>query len=571
VTAKGNTLDPNKHHNGCEIRSHFEYWCSPQINRIRWRHLDRFNVLPTNSSRNPTVHRVSILATQNAFMPMNQTSNAQQTGNVAAIDLGSNSFHMIIGKLDNQQLVIVDRLRDAVRLGGGLLPDKTLSDEAWERALETLSKMGQRLRGLPHHAVRAVGTNTMRQINDGGAFLRAAEDALGHPIEIIGGREEARLIYLGVAHGLASGDDTRLIVDIGGGSTELIVGRGRTPSERESLFMGCVSMTRRFFDDGVIDAARMDSAVLACRVELRPVRRLFQAGRWQTAVGSSGTAKAIERVVVANGWSDEGITRAALKKLRKALVSAGHIDAVVLEGLSDERRPVFAGGVAVMSAVFKSLDIEQMQVSDLALREGLLYELVGHIQHIDVRESTVQAMMQRFGVDMDQANRVQKTARALLKQVSSECCLEEPDHALMLDWASQLHEIGLVVSHSSFHKHGAYILANADMPGFSRQQQAVLAALVRAHRRKFVVAEFAGLATRTAECATRLAMLLRIAVLMHRGRGGSQKPPMQISFQGTQLTLNFPAQWLFEHPLTAAEIAREADYLASAGFTLNYA
>jgi len=346
---------------------------------------------------------------------------------VAAVDLGSNSFHMIVGKLDNKQLVIVDRLRDAVRLGGGLLPDKTLSDDAWKRALDSLSKMGQRLRALPHHAVRAVGTNTMRQIRDGGAFLRAAEDALGHPIEIIGGREEARLVYLGVAHGLAAGPETRLVVDIGGGSTELILGEGLEARERESLFMGCVSMTDRFFANGKIGQDTMEKGILAGRVELRPVRRMFHAGQWETAVGSSGTIKAIERVAIANGWSDEGISRSALKKVRRALVAAGHIDAVKLEGLTDDRRPVFAGGVAVLSAVFKALDIEHMQVSDLALREGLLYELVGHIQHIDIRDSTIQAVMQRFGVDKRQASRVETTARALLRQVEENWELTDPE------------------------------------------------------------------------------------------------------------------------------------------------
>jgi len=490
---------------------------------------------------------------------------------VAAVDLGSNSFHMIVGKLDNKQLVIVDRLRDAVRLGGGLLPDKTLSKEAWERALESLSKMGQRLRALPYHAVRAVGTNTMRQIRDGGAFLKAAEDALGHPIEIIGGREEARLVYLGVAHGLAAGPETRLVVDIGGGSTEVILGEGLEARERESLFMGCVSMTERFFASGKISQDAMEKAILAGRVELRPVRRMFHAGQWETAVGSSGTIKAIERVAIANGWSDEGITRAALKKLRRVLVGAGHIDDVKLEGLTDDRRPVFAGGVAVLSAVFKALDIDRMQVSDLALREGLLYELVGHIQHIDIRDSTIQAVMQRFGVDKRQASRVETTARALLRQVEDDWGLCDSEQTLMLNWASRLHEIGLVISHNSFHKHGAYILANADLPGFSRQQQAILAALVRGHRRRFVEAEFARLPAQTAECAKRLAVLLRLAVLMHRGRGGSHKPPMRISARDTEIRVGFPDGWLAEHPLTETEIAREAEYLAAAGFTLQYA
>ena len=498
-------------------------------------------------------------------------TNASTPETVAAVDLGSNSFHMIVGKLDNKQLVIVDRLRDAVRLGGGLLPDKTLSADAWERALESLSRMGQRLRALPHHAVRAVGTNTMRQIRDGGAFLKAAEDALGHPIEVIGGREEARLVYLGVAHGLAPGDETRLVVDIGGGSTEVIIGEGLEPLDRESLFMGCVSMSARFFAGGKITDQSMEQAVLAGRVELRPVRRMFHAGRWETAVGSSGTAKAIERVVVANGWSDEGISKASLKKLRRALVAAGQIDDVKLDGLADDRRPVFAGGVAVMSAVFKALEIEHMQVSDFALREGLLYEMVGHTQHIDVRDSTVHALMQRFGADKRQATRVETTARSLLKQVSESWGLTEAEHTLMLNWASRLHEIGLVVSHNSFHKHGAYLLANADLPGFSRPQQAVLAALVRVHRRRFLETEFARLPPQTVEPTKRLAVLLRLSALLHRGRGAAHKPPMKLVVAERDIRVEFPDEWLSEHPLTDAEIAREAEYLAAAGFTLKYA
>jgi len=502
----------------------------------------------------------------------NSNNPAEYPETVAAVDLGSNSFHMIVGKLDNQQLVVLDRLRDAVRLGGGLMADKTLSDEAWERAVESLSRMGQRLRSLPHHAVRAVGTNTMRQIRDDGAFLRAAEDALGHPIEIIGGREEARLVYLGVAHGLAAGDETRLVVDIGGGSTELILGEGLQPRERESLFMGCVSMTRRFFADGKLSREAMDRAILAGRVELRPVRRMFRSGQWQAAVGSSGTIKAIEKVAAANGWCDQGISRAALKKMRKALLSAGHIDELRLDGLSDDRRPVLAGGVAVLSAVFKALDIEIMQVSDLALREGLLYELVGHnVHHIDIRESTVKAVMRRFTVDRSQASRVEDTALMLLRQIKKDWGLEDPEHTLMLNWASRLHEIGLVISHAGFHKHGAYILANADLPGFSRQQQTVLAALVRVHRRKFVAGEFAGMPETVAACAKRLAVLLRLSALMHRGRSGSQKPPLQLTVKDNCIRITFPALWLAEHPLTEAEIAREAEYLEAAGFTLQYA
>ena len=503
---------------------------------------------------------------------MSQTQSVQDAlDTVAAVDLGSNSFHMIVAVREGEQLVVLDRLRDAVRLGGGLQPDKSLSAEAQARALDSLSRMGQRLQALPHRAVRAVGTNTMRQIRDGGAFLRAAEQALGHPIEIIGGREEARLVYLGVAHGLAAGDETRLVVDIGGGSTEVILGEGLEARERESLFMGCVSMSQRFFADGKITREAMNRAVLAGRIELHPVSRMFHAGHWQTAVGSSGTIKAIESVVLANGWSADGISKSSLKKLRRALVKAGSIDKVRLDGLSDDRRPVFAGGLAVLSAVFKALNIKHMQVSDLALREGLLYEMVGHIRHVDVRDSTVQALMQRFGVDKKQARRVEGTANSLLQQVQTGWGLDAPEHAQMLNWACRLHEIGLTVSHNSFHKHGAYILANADLPGFSRQQQALLGALVRAHRRKFVDSEFAMLPARFRESARRLTVLLRMAALVHRGRSGSLKPPMQVTVEGDKVEIEFANEWLSQHPLTEAEIAREAEYLSTAGFTLQYA
>jgi exopolyphosphatase/guanosine-5'-triphosphate,3'-diphosphate pyrophosphatase len=499
------------------------------------------------------------------------TDSADSAQTYAAVDLGSNSFHMIVGKLDNKQLVIVDRLRDAVRLGGGLLDDKTLSDEAWDRALESLSKMGQRLRALPSSAVRAVGTNTMRQIRDGGAFLQAAQDALGHPIEIIGGREEARLVYLGVAHGLAAEEGQRLVVDIGGGSTELILGEGQNAGARESLFMGCVSMTRRFFNNGRLSQEAMEKAVLAARVELRPVRWQFNASRWQAAVGSSGTVKAIEKVAVANGWCDAGISKSALKKIRRALTGVDHIDTVKLDGLSEDRRPVFAGGVAVLSGVFKALDIEHMQVSDLALREGLLYEMVGHVRHVDVRDTTVSAVMQRFGIDQRQATRVERTALALLQQVRDDWLLEEPEYERLLAWAAGLHEIGLVIAHGSFHKHGAYIIANADLPGFSREQQALLAALVRVHRRKFSSADFETLAEPTRDYARRLAVLLRLSVMMHRGRSGSHKPPMRMTVDEQLIRLEFPTDWLAEHPLTEAELSREADYLSNAGFSLQYA
>lgn len=489
---------------------------------------------------------------------------------VAAIDLGSNSFHMVVARIDNDQLVMVDRLRESVRLGEGLKDDKTLEAKVSQRALDCLSRFGQRLRGLPSSSVRAVGTNTMRQIADGGEFLRAAEHALGQPIEIIAGAEEARLVYLGVAHGLAAGEDTRLVIDIGGGSTELILGQGMQPGRRDSLYMGCVSMSRLMFSNGRISEDAMASAMLRAALEIRPVKQLYHTDKWQTAVGSSGTIRAIHSVVVGNGWSDEGISAAGLKKLRKRLVAAGHVDAIELDGLSDERRPVFAGGVAVLSALFETLQIEQLQVSDLALREGLLYELIGYIQHQDVRGRTVDSLCQRFGTDEDQAQRVEVTANALLTQVARDWDLSNNENALVLSWACRLHEIGLSLAHSGFHKHGAYILANADLPGFSRQQQARLSALVRNHRRKFSNGLFKELPKRLSESTRRLCILLRLAVLMHRGRSRDNKPMLYLDVNDKKIKVTFPDNWLQDHPLTRIELEREAEYLAAAGFKLKF-
>jgi exopolyphosphatase/guanosine-5'-triphosphate,3'-diphosphate pyrophosphatase len=489
---------------------------------------------------------------------------------IAAVDLGSNSFHMIVAQIDNEQLQVIDRLKEMVRLGAGLDTNKQITPEARERALGCLSRFGQRLRELPQGAVRAVGTNTMRQIRDGGEFLRLAQEALGHPIEIIAGREEARLVYLGVAHGLATGDDKRLVVDIGGGSTELIIGQGYEPLERESLFMGCVSMSQRFFADGRISKQAMDAAVIAGRLEIRPVRRFYEAGNWELAVGSSGTIRSIRDVVQAAGWSSAGISRKSLKKLRKALIAAGQADNISLEGLSDDRRPVFAGGVAVLSAVFKALDIEVMRVSDLALREGLLYELLGVIHHQDVREQTVETLVKRFGLDAQQGALVSSTATSLLQQVAAPWNLLKPDHALLLDWVARLHEIGLIISHGSFHKHGAYILANADLSGFTRQQQTMLAALLRGLRRKFPASVFNELAPEIRECAQRLCILLRLSALLHRGRSRTQRPAIEIQVEDNGIQLRFPSGWLKVHPLTRAELETEAGYLKAIGYQLSY-
>jgi exopolyphosphatase/guanosine-5'-triphosphate,3'-diphosphate pyrophosphatase len=473
--------------------------------------------------------------------------------------------------MDGGTLQVIDRYKEPVRLGEGLTIDKHLHPDVAARALSCLERMGQRLRGMAATNVRAVGTNTLRQLRPESGFTELAESALGHPIEIIAGREEARLIYLGVAHGLAIGDEKRLVIDIGGGSTEVIVGQGFKPLLRESLHMGCVSMSQRFFANDKITAKAMDRAELYGALEVRPVRELFRRSGWETATGASGTIKAIAAVVTAEGWSEDGISFDSLTRLRDALVESGKIANIELKGLSDERRPVFAGGVAVLRSLFQNLAITHMRVSDEALREGLIYEMVGRTHHEDVRERTVATLCRRFDVDLEHAGRVHETALHLLEQLRDAWELCDPNHDNILGWAADLHEIGIAVAHSQYQKHGAYLLRYADMSGFTRQEQDVLSALVLGHRRKFPLETFQALPSGVQNCARRLCLLLRLAVLMHRGRSAQSKPEPVLAANGDTLVLRFPEGWLDEHPLSRLELEEEAERLSAADISLDFA
>jgi len=496
-------------------------------------------------------------------------SQTDNSGMIAAIDLGSNSFHMIVAREVDGQLEVRDRLREMVRLAAGLDRRGNLDEAARQRSLECLRRFGQRLEGFASGSVRAVGTNTLRK-SRAPSFLREAEEALGHPIEVIAGVEEARLIYLGVAHGLPDSDENRLVIDIGGGSTELILGRRFESLELESLYMGCVSYSQRFFADGTISDKAMRKAVISARLELQGIENDYRGIGWGQAVGASGTVKAVGEVVRAMGWCEEGITLEAMRRLADALVSAGHLDKLKLNGLKEERLPVFAGGVAVLLAIFESLNIEQMQVSDWALREGLLYDLVGRIRHEDVRERTIVALSERYRLDTGQAARVEATARAILSQVAGDWGLEGEENEYLLLWAARLHEIGLAIAHGSYHKHGAYLVANSDMPGFSSSEQKLLAILVRGHRRKFPLSLFKELEPKTRQRLQRLCVLLRMAVLLHRSHAEKGTPDVTFSASGKTMLLCFPERWLAEHPLTEADLAVEAEYLQSAKFTLEF-
>ncbi|OBS08606.1 Ppx/GppA phosphatase family protein [Acidihalobacter prosperus] len=487
---------------------------------------------------------------------------------VAAIDLGSNSFHMVVASvLPDGELRVVDRLKEMVRLAGGLDENNLLSDEAQDRAIACLHRFGERIRAFPRGSVRAVGTNTLRQARNAAPFLDRVAEALGHPVEIIAGREEARLVYLGVAHSLAAGSEQRLVVDIGGGSTELIIGQGYETQITESVYMGCVSTSATWFADGRIDAQNWSRAVLAARLELEPLVELYRQTGWVRAIGASGTIMATERAMREAGLGTH-ITLAGLHELRDRLVQSGEIGKLKLPGVSRERLPVFPGGVAVLQAVFEALDIERMEAATGALREGVLNDLVGRIRHEDVRLRTVQGFAKRYHVDAVHAERVAATAAMLLAQVSDAWQLDEED-ADHLSWAAQLHEIGLDVAHSEYHKHGAYLLEHADLPGFSRQDQMMLAVLVRTHRRKFVPRLFEGLPAELRMRVMRLSILLRLAVVLHRSRAAADLPEtLALSADAETLSLRLDGGWRASHPLVEADLENERQFLRGAKFRL---
>lgn len=478
---------------------------------------------------------------------------------------------MVVARYSHGQLTIIDRLREMVRLAAGLDEQGRLERGAIERAMECLQRFGQRLSDMKAERVRVVGTNTLRRARRKGAFLDRARAALGHPIEIISGIEEARLIYLGVAHTMPSEPGRRLVVDIGGGSTELILGEGLQTKQLESLYMGCVSMSERFFEDGAITEKRMKRARLAARLELQPVVAAYRSLGWEGAVGSSGTIRSIGEILRHRAGNDGAITAAALDALIEDTLRAGHLSRLKLSGLSEERAPVFLGGLAILAEVFDVLGIQSMRVAEGALREGLLYDMVGRLTDEDARVRSVRAMQARYHVDLAQAERVEATALDFLRQTCEHWQLQEPFASLVLSWAARLHEIGLDVSHSHYHKHGAYLLEHADMPGFPQEEQCILACVVGAHRRKIHVETLEELNPPWHAKAEYLIVLLRLAVLLHRGRSPVALPSIALRARGRSLQIEFPKGWLEEHPLTAADLEREIDSLKTVGFKLKLA
>ena len=477
----------------------------------------------------------------------------QEYETLAAIDLGSNSFHMQVGRVEGDQLFYLDSIKEPVRLASGLTANKRLDAASQKRALNCLARIGERLQGMPPGAVRAVGTSALRVAKNAPEFLEKARAALGFEIEIVAGREEARLIYLGVSHSLPLTQTPRLVVDIGGGSTECIIGVGYDPQERESLRMGCVVYSKQFFPNGIVDKAAMQAADTAARVEIQLVARQFRANAampvWREAVGSSGTARALGEICRLNGHSDGAITLQGLRWLRDRALKSGQVNLLDLPGLKPDRRPVIAGGLAIMLALFEELGIESMTVAQGAMREGILWDLLGRVHDRDMRDITVSQFQRRYHVDGHQARRVGDLALQLAQGLTPQA---NADNLRALAWAAALHEIGISIAHSGFHKHGAYILENADMPGFSRRDQTRLAALVRASRGGLGKLGFG-----RSDPNWPLILCLRLAALFNGGRNNLKLPKMHLTCDDGACELHLPAAWLKANLLTQAALDDE--------------
>ena len=461
---------------------------------------------------------------------------------LAAVDLGSNSFRLLIGRVvktpAGTQVYPLDSLKETVRLASGLTKEKKLDADSQQRGLLVLERFGDRLRSFAPHTVRAVATNTLRVAKNAREFLDKAEAALGFPIEVIAGREEARLIYTGVSNTAPLGAGSTLVVDIGGGSTEFI-----------------------------IDKQSLKQAELAAQKELEVIARAYLDRGWQSAIGSSGTARALGDLLEMNRLSAQGITRDGLMALRELLLRAGHAERLKLEGLKADRIPVLPGGLAIMSAVFKMLELESLAVSDGALRQGVLYDLLGRSEQHDMRDVTIGQFTHRYGVDRAQAKRVAALAHELMRPLIDPDVEDDAETARRLQWAAMLHEIGLSISHAGYHKHSAYILSHADMPGFSRMDQSKIALIALGHTGK--LSKLAGFVDERGEW---LAVLcLRIAALVHRRRNDLDVSRLALERRGDGYALRADAAWLADHPLTEFSLRQEVAEWGRLGIPLDLA
>lgn len=492
----------------------------------------------------------------------------------AAIDLGSNSFHLIIIRKNEEQIQIIDRHKEMIRLRSGLDEEGYLTELAFNSGISCLTKFGQLLNNIPANQVRAVGTNTLRNAKNSREFLAQAQDALGHKIDIVSGEEEARLIFLGVSHGLANADKQQLIIDIGGGSTEFIIGANFKHKHLTSTEMGCVSISQTFFKNTTLNLHSTDKAINHCRRILKPHSHNLTKKGWQGAIGASGSIKAIGSVLKENEITDGEITLEGMISIKNQLLKAGSLNKAIeggLQGLKEERLPVFIGGLVILIAAFQELNIKKMLVSDSALREGLIYDNLGRLNQKDVREASVSSLQSWLKVDESQSESIAKTALSLLSAVREATKFKgkQYSYSKLLTWAAKLHEGGISISYKRYRYHSSYLVENAELAGFSQQEQQILAAIILNHQGKFNEKSFAYFDKKLQKNLVKLTLLFRLSVLLHRDRE-NEKLDLNLKVDDEKFTLFFKPEWFESHPLTCEDLEVEGKQFKNQGFKLSF-
>ncbi len=490
---------------------------------------------------------------------------------IAAIDLGSNSFHMVVARVVGQDLQLISRHKQRVRLASGLDAQNNLDNAAIERGLECLAMFAERLQGFDEENVRIAATHTLRQASNAHLFIQRAQQVLPFAIEIIPGVEEGRLIYSGVAHTQPE-SDSKLVIDIGGGSTEIVIGQGFEAELVNSKQMGCVSYTNRFFANEKLSKKNFAKASLAAEQKLESLAHQYRKHGWDIAFGSSGTAKAIRDVLIGLGHEDGQITAKRLEELIDTLCKWATIEEIELDGLTPERKPVFAAGVAILQAIFSSLKIDTLHFSEGALREGLLYEMEDRFKRTDIRMRTTESLANKHFVDLDHAAKIKGQASEFFEQIHKKIGISKKNQLSdLLQWSALLHEVGLSISLQAFHRHSAYILQHTTMPGFNREQQRVLAMLVRFQRKSLKLKEMDDFSLYKKKDIINLIRILRLAILLNGQRNDDPLPPLKLKVDGDQWTLTSTDEdWLENNKLLNADLQTEQEYWRNVEWTLKF-
>ncbi len=482
----------------------------------------------------------------------------------AAVDLGSNSFHMLIGRVNEGKLEVIDREKEMVQIARGLDTDGNLDNDAKTRALECLHRFSERLRDIPEDQVRAVGTKTLRSTKQSGDFLRIAAKTLGHPIQIISGFEEARLVYSGLSHSIMNDNQHRLVVDIGGGSTEFIIGKDYEPILLESLGFGCVAYTNEFFNKDLPISEAMRLAHLSACSEIEDIRKPYTKKGWNIAYGTSGTIKAVSELVSKDGASV--ITAEQLNMLMEQIIET---DGVIDKSVAKLRRDVLPAGVAILKAIFDQLKIDELHAAPASLKDGLIFDTIGRFSDEDIRENTVGSLINRHNIDTEHAARTEAIALHFWKSIKKQSpTLSGVSRTKVLSWAAKLHEIGLSISHTSHHSHGHYLLQHSDLAGFGGYEQYILANLVRFHRKKIKNDVYSGLNQQVQQSMIAMLVCLRLAVRFCRRREDIIYKEIKLELENDSYNLIISSEWLDRNPLTKAGLHREIDLLGNLGISL---